>query len=271
MTTDQKLKKMKSILADLQSVLVAFSGGVDSTLLLKIAADTLGADKVMAACAVSPVMTQQEQKQVRALARMLKVRFTTIRSGELDNRKFTRNDKRRCYWCKLNRFRELKRIARREGLRHVIEGSNTDDLGDYRPGMQAVQELAIHSPLLESGFTKQEIRLVSRRFGLPTWDQPAAACLASRIPYGEQITEHLLKRIEKAEMLLRKAGFAHVRVRHHGHVARIEVPAGEIKRLIDPELGNRISKAFRRLGWKYCTVDLDGYVTGSLNRSIMKV
>ncbi len=253
----------------MHSVLVAFSGGVDSTLLLKTAVDTLGKKNVLAVCAVSSVMTQEEQKEVRQLARIIGARLMIIEGREMINSRFLKNDKRRCYWCKRDRFRELKKIARREGLRFVIEGSNADDLNDYRPGMQAVHELGIRSPLLEAGLTKNEIRSISRRFGLPTWDKPAAACLASRIPYGTMIDEPLLKRIESAEMLLHKAGFEQVRVRHHGNIARIEVPSGEIKRLLDPEFRNLISKAFRRLGWQFITVDLEGYATGSLNRCII--
>ncbi len=253
----------------MHSVLVAFSGGVDSSLLLKTAIDSLGKKNVLAVCAVSPVMTREEQKEMRQFSRMIGARLMVIDGQEMLNPRFLKNDKRRCYWCKRDRFLELKKIARREGLRFVIEGSNADDLSDYRPGMQAVTELGIRSPLLEAGLTKKEIRLISRRLGLPTWDKPAAACLASRIPYGIKIDEPLLKRIGSAEMLLHKAGFDQVRVRHHGNIARIEVPSGKIKSLLDPALSASISKSLRKLGWQYIAVDLEGYTTGNLNRYIV--
>ncbi len=266
MKTELKAQKLTKILKDLGRVLVAFSGGADSTYLLKTAVDTLGVNNVLAVTAVSPVMTQDEKKQVKTLARMIGARLKIVQGPEMGNARFLKNDSRRCYWCKRNRFRELKKIARSQCFGFVIEGSNADDRADYRPGMQAVAELAIRSPLLEAGLTKKEIRRLSREMGLATWNKPAAACLASRIAYGTAIDRALLKRIGSAEKLLHSEGFSKVRLRHHGDIARIEVPTEEIAKIVEPAAVRRITAGLKKLGWAYVTLDLEGYATGSLNR-----
>ena len=266
MKTELKAQKLTKILKDLGRVLVAFSGGADSTYLLKTAVDTLGVNNVLAVTAVSPVMTQDEKKQVKTLARMIGARLKIVQGPEMGNARFLKNDSRRCYWCKRDRFRELKKIARSQCFGFVIEGSNADDSADYRPGMQAVAELAIRSPLLEAGLTKKEIRRLSREMGLATWNKPAAACLASRIAYGTAIDRALLERIEAAERLLHRAGFSKVRLRHHGDIARIEVPTEEIAKIVEPAAVRKITAGLKKLGWAYVTLDLEGYTTGSLNR-----
>jgi pyridinium-3,5-biscarboxylic acid mononucleotide sulfurtransferase len=264
--TEKKVQQLRRILQDMGRVLVAFSGGADSTYLLKMAVHILGAGNVLAVTAISPVMTQDEEKQVKTLARRIGARLMIVDGPEMGNARFLKNDSRRCYWCKRDRFRELKKIARRQRITFVIEGSNADDSADYRPGMQAVTELGVRSPLLEAGLTKKEIRRLSRTLGLATWNKPAAACLASRIAYGTSINSDLLGRIASAEKLLHAAGFSSVRLRHHGDIARIEVPAEEIATVVNPAGLKKIITGLKKLGWAYVTLDLEGYTTGSLNR-----
>lgn len=270
MKTELKAQKAAKILRGLGRVVVAFSGGADSTYLLKVAVHTLGAGNVLAVTVVSPVMTKEEKKQVQTLARLIGARLKIVAGPEMSNARFLKNDSRRCYWCKRARFKELKKISRRLGFNFVLEGSNADDRADYRPGMQAVVELGVRSPLLEAGLTKNEIRGLSRAAGLPTWNKPAAACLASRIAYGTAIDTKLLDRIASAERLLLRAGCTQVRLRHHGDIARIEVPAEEIAKLAEPAIAKKISAGIRKLGWAFVTLDLEGYATGSLNRILIK-
>ncbi len=268
MKTDAKAVKAGKIIADMGRVLVAFSGGADSTYLLKRAVEMLGADNVLAVTVVSAVMTKDEEKQVKSLARLIGSRLKIIPGPEMDSARFLKNDGRRCYWCKLARFRELKKIARQLGFGFVLEGSNADDSADYRPGMQAVAELAVRSPLLEAGLKKKEVRSLSRAAGLPTWNTPAAACLASRIAYGTAIDTKLLDRIASAERLLQRAGCSQVRLRHHGELARIEVSSGDIAKVADPAISKKVIAGIKKLGWTYVTLDLEGYSTGSLNRTL---
>lgn len=262
-----KFKKLKNILNDMGSVLLAYSGGVDSTFLLKVARDTLQ-DKVMAVTATSATYPKDELAFSKKMARNLKVRHKIIRTSELDNKRFISNPVNRCYFCKKELFAKLNKIARQYKLNFVIDASNSSDKNDFRPGDKAAQELNVRSPLKEAGFSKDYIRKLSRQFGLATWDKPSLACLASRIPYGRNISPALLSRINRAEKLLRKLGIKQVRVRDYNNFCRIEALKQDIPRIIDKR--GLITDNLKRLGYSYVTVDLEGYRTGSMNEVFQK-
>ena len=267
MTTDElneKYERLRRLIDGYGSLLVAYSGGVDSTLLLKVAHDVLG-DRVLAVTAASPTYPGAEQEAAVALAARLGVRQVTIETDELEIAGFADNPPERCYFCKGELFGQLQQIARAEGIAHVVDGANADDAGDYRPGMQAAGELGVVSPLLEAGLTKDDVRALSKRFGLETWDKPSAACLASRFPYGETITREKLAMVESAERFLTGLGFRQVRVRHHGTIARIEVAPDEIERLASAAVRDQVTRALTDIGYSYVTIDCRGYRTGSLN------
>ncbi|MFA4906011.1 MAG: ATP-dependent sacrificial sulfur transferase LarE [Candidatus Margulisiibacteriota bacterium] len=266
---DIKLAKLKDILRGTGSVLLAFSGGVDSTFLLKAALDVLGQDKVLAVIAVSETYPASEKQQAQELGEKLGVKTLVIETRELDNESFRRNPQDRCYFCKSELFSRLNKIADEKGLAQVIDGSNVDDLSDFRPGAKAKKELGIRSPLQEAGLTKQEIRDLSRSLGLPTWDKPSYACLASRIPYGTRIEPETLIRLDEAEKFLRTLGFKQLRVRHHGNLARIELEEKDIPKVLGNGLMDKINNKFATLGYIYVTIDLKGYRTGSLNEALI--
>ncbi|OQA86629.1 MAG: tRNA(Ile)-lysidine synthase [Lentisphaerae bacterium ADurb.Bin242] len=264
---DGKYDGLRNHLKSLGSVAIAFSGGVDSTFLLKTAHDVLG-DNVLAVTARSCSFPERELREAEAFCREHKIRHLVCESEELEIEGFSNNPPDRCYLCKNELFSKIWEIARREGIPHVAEGSNLDDNGDYRPGLTAVREQGVLSPLRQAGLSKAEIRILSRRLGLPTWNKASFACLSSRFVYGESITEEKLAMVDKAEQFLLGHGFHQVRVRIHQRIARIEIEPGEFSRMLEPGLAAETNWRLKELGFSYVTLDLAGYRTGSMNDSL---
>lgn len=260
-----KLDHLRALLRTLESVVVAYSGGVDSAFLLKVAFDTLG-ERALAVTAVSPSLAQAELAEAQAVAQAIGASLVLIDSHEVDDPRYLANQANRCYFCKDEVYGLLANYAHAHGYRAVVDGANLDDLKDMRPGRQAAKEQGILSPLVEAGFRKADIRAASRDLGLSTWDKPAMACLSSRIPYGTPITLHNLSQVERAELYLRPLGLSQLRVRHHGDTARIEVAAEDIPTLLAHRV--EIVARFQGLGYTYVTLDLDGYRTGSMNEAL---
>ncbi len=268
MSLHAKMAKLQALLTEMDQVVVAFSGGVDSTFLLKVARDCLGPHRVIALTATSPTYPDFEFQQACELAREIGVEQIVIESNELEIPGFADNPPRRCYHCKYELFSLCLEQARARGFATVLDGSNLDDLGDYRPGRDAVKELEVRSPLLEAELTKDDIRALSKELGLKTWDKQAFACLSSRFPYGTKITLERLRQIDSCETFLRENGFKNYRVRYHAEIARIEVAPAEIQRLFDDQLRESLVAAFKQAGFTFVTLDLQGYRTGSMNATL---
>jgi pyridinium-3,5-biscarboxylic acid mononucleotide sulfurtransferase len=266
---EAKTAHLQAIIGALESVVVAFSAGVDSSYLLVACRDTLGPDKVLAVTAGSASLPEQELDEARALAAQIGVSLEIVTTDELANADYVRNDPNRCFHCKDELFTTLWPLARARGFAAVVYGATADDLGDHRPGMQAAQQHGIRAPLLEAGLGKADIRALSQQRGLPTHDKPAMACLASRIPYGRAVTVEALGQVAQAEAFLkREIGLRQVRVRHHGEVARLEVEPDDILRVAQPAIRRRIQHKLREIGFTYVTLDLAGFRSGSLNEGL---
>jgi pyridinium-3,5-biscarboxylic acid mononucleotide sulfurtransferase len=267
--TRVKYERLQTILRDMESVLVAYSGGVDSALLLKVAHDVLGM-RAKGAIASSPAYAAEETEEALAVAEQMGISVITLETHELEDERYVVNDFNRCYFCKTELFTQLLPLAKQYNLRHIAYGVNKDDDGDFRPGQRAAREFSVRGPLKEAGMGKREIRAVARFLGVSVWDKPAMACFSSRIPYGNKVDVTTLRMIYKAEKLLRDLGFRQVRVRHHDKIARIEVERAELPRLFEDEISHDVTDGLRKIGYMYVTVDLLGYRTGSMNESFFK-
>ncbi|MGL5712871.1 MAG: ATP-dependent sacrificial sulfur transferase LarE [Paraclostridium sp.] len=267
MDTLKKLGVLKNRLQELESVAIAFSGGVDSTFLLKVAHDTLG-DKCVAVTIHAMMHSSKEIEEAKEYTKSLGVKHIVVKVDDFDVKEFIDNDIKRCYHCKKAIFTTISNVAKENKLNYILDGTNLDDLGDYRPGLKALSELDIQSPLKDSCLTKQDIRVLSKELDVPTFNKPAFACLATRIPYGEKITNEKLRMIEKSEDYLQEIGFKQFRVRHHGDLARIEVELKEIHKFFNEDLLKNTHNKLKEIGFKFVTLDLLGYRMGSMNEGI---
>jgi uncharacterized protein len=267
---EAKLQRLRESFRAMRSVMVAFSGGVDSSFVLRVAHDTIS-ERVLALTTTSPTMPDDDRLNAIAIAQTLGVRHLIVESNELEIAGYASNPVNRCYLCKHNLFTVCIEKAHELGIEIVVDGLNLDDLHDYRPGIKAATEMRVRHPLVEVELTKAEIRELSRSLGLPTWDRPASPCLSSRFPYGTQITLHGLRQVERGEQVLHSFGFSVARVRYHGEVARIEVEASEIGRMLDATIREAVDRELKKIGFRFVALDLRGFRSGSLNEGIQTV
>lgn len=264
-----KARELARLLVSYRSAIVAFSGGVDSAYLAYVAHRELG-DRALAVTGDSASYPTFQRQLAEQLTSQFGIRHRIVFTGEFEDPNYTSNPPNRCYYCKSELYTRLRELALEGGFDSICDGTNADDVGDYRPGRQAAFEMGVRSPLLECGMTKADIRDLAHQAGLPVWNEPASACLSSRVPYGEVVTIGKLSMVDRAEVALKQLGFRQVRVRHHGDIARIEVAEDEMARALDPEMARRMSSALKSLGFKYVALDLEGYRTGSLNEALSR-
>ena len=271
MTLTKKRNTLETLLKDLQSVVVAFSGGVDSALVLAMSLSVLGKDKTLAVTAQSESLAERELVAAKKLAQNMGVEHLILRTHEMDSPQYRSNPINRCYYCKSELYSKLTVIAGERNIAHIVNGINQDDLGDHRPGIVAAKEFGVVSPLAQSGFDKNDIRELARQIGLSTWEKPAMPCLSSRIPYGEPVSPEKLSMIERAEDLLFSLGFTELRVRHHGDIARIELKKSDMPRILTESVSATIQEQFKQIGFKYVTLDLEGFRSGRLNEGLIEM